>query len=217
MAKYDKERYTNSNKHWNVERRSERDGFGSRTRVWDKRTGKRYHLDEKGLSIVQRNEARETRSKAFTTILFIVLFTVFAGTFATIPQPANKQAVDTPVEAQNYISSISSQVGTSAKGSISFVVNLIEPLAQGTQTLVEGFTYIVGGIYEVISWFIPIDSITGDCISYDDLTIPQKINFQVTWAAYRLANWEIQEIITQDFYLNIWAQNNAIDKVVCSS
>ena len=217
MAKYDRERVTNSNAHWNAERRSERDGFGSRTRVWDKRTGKRYSLDSKGMSIVKANESREARSKAFTAILFIVLFTIFAGTLATIEPPTSKQAVTSTTGSQEYIASIAPDVATSAVGSIEFVVNLIEPLAQATQTLVQGFTYLVSAVYELIGIFIPIDSITGECISYDDLTIPQRVNFQITWAGYRLANWEIQELITQDFYLNIWAQNNGIDKDVCTA
>jgi hypothetical protein len=159
-------------------------------------------------------QVNRSKGNAFLTIVFIVLMTVFAGEYASL-QPTTP--ITNQVEAQEYIKSISFDVGNTAEGSISFLVNLIQPIAEATQTLAKSFTWLVTALYEIIGIFIPIDSIASECISYDDLTIPQKVNFQITWAGYRLANWEIQDLITQDFYLNIWAQNNAIDKEVCSS
>lgn len=133
-----------------------------------------------------RSEQKETAQNSFMTVLFIVLFVVFAGFLGTIQPPANMSEVATPELSQNYISSISGEVGTIALGSIEFVLTIIRPIADTIQFVVTSFGSIVNGLLSFIGWFYePIVDYdirdTADptiiCTTYDSLPFTQKVNY----------------------------------------
>lgn len=210
MAMYDKkQRFTNSNRDWAAHDRGNRD-FAKSTQVYNKRTGRRYRLDSIGMDIVRKNEARETRSKAFLAILFIVLFTVFTGTISSIPEPTIEQTSSIQGN-QEYIASISGDVGTIATDSIGIVLSIIEPIAKTVEIIVRSFGSIVNSLLTFIGWFYePIvdydirDTVdpTIICTSYDDLPLPQKINYTSSRLWHNL--WNDPDIDTNEaFYIYI--------------
>jgi len=160
---------------------------------------------EKINSRIIRSEQKQSVQNSFLTILFIVMFVVFSGLIGSIQPPESMESVSTPNGSQEYIASISGDVGTIATGSIGIVLSIIQPIAETVQLLVTAFGSIVNSLLTFINWFYePVVDYdirdTADptiiCTSYDDLPLPQKINYTSNRLWYNL--WNDPDIDTNE-------------------
>jgi uncharacterized membrane protein (DUF485 family) len=167
---------------------NERTQYTNRTdesinKIYNKRnklkTAKRYQRN-------LRSDEISAKKQSFLFILGIILFVIFSGLLGSIQPPESMESVSTPTGSQLYIASISGDVGNIAEDSISFVLTIIEPVAKTIELIVRSFGSIVNSLLTFINWFYePIldydirdtDDPTIICTSYDDLALPQKINY----------------------------------------
>ena len=182
---------------------------------------------EKINSRIIRSEQKQSVQNSFLTILFIVMFVVFSGLIGSIQPPESMESVSTPNGSQEYIASISGDVGTIATGSIGIVFSIIQPIAETVQLLVTAFGSIVNSLLTFIGWFYePIVDYdirdTADptiiCTSYDDLPFPQKINYTSNRLWYNL--WNDPDIDTNEawhIYLQQTRYGTEAYNEVCTS
>lgn len=168
-----------------------------------------------------RLERKESVERAFVTFLFIVLFTIFAGLVGDVNPPASQESVSTPQGSQDYIASISPNVGESASNSISVVLGIVEPVAKTVQWLVNGVSDIVIGTLTNINRFTGL-GLGSDltCYTENDLSFVQEWQFELAWSGYRIFNIDIfispeNLAIERASYFATWIPENIEGATAC--
>jgi hypothetical protein len=186
----------------------------------DLKANRRYYNKQ---TRTYKNQAKEN---VFTTLVFITLFVFFAFSSSIIQPPANSSFVDTPDEATEYISSISSDAGNIALGSINVVVNIVRPIAETIQTVVQLFGTLVSQLIALIEWFYDpvanynitdIEDPTIICTTYDDLSSIEQINLQSRRFFHNLLNEP--DLNIEEYYIYTLQQRYGTEEYnqVCTS